>query len=190
MIGVFAIQGGFAAHLKTLEKLGVTGREVRRADQLADCDGLILPGGESTTMLKLIKAFDLKSALDQFVAAGRPVLGTCAGAILVSERVIHPEQESLGWVPATIERNAYGSQVDSFTENQSCPAWSLDEYHALFIRAPRFTQVGPETQVLTRLGEQITGVQYRNVTAITYHPELTDETRFHRAWLDHCVYST
>ncbi|CAM2008488.1 pyridoxal 5'-phosphate synthase glutaminase subunit PdxT [Acanthopleuribacter pedis] len=189
MIGVLAIQGGFAAHRKTLDRCGVASKEVRLAEALEDCDALILPGGESTTMLKLIQAFDLKPALDQFAASGKAVLGTCAGAILLSQRVTHPEQDSLGWLPADIERNAYGSQVDSFTESQSCPTWNLAEYHALFIRAPRFTNIQGETKVISRLGDQITGVQYRNLTAVTYHPELTDDTRFHRAWLDHCVYS-
>ncbi|CAM2067931.1 pyridoxal 5'-phosphate synthase glutaminase subunit PdxT [Sulfidibacter corallicola] len=188
MIGVLAIQGGFAAHINVLRRLGVPHREVRLPADLAGLQGLIIPGGESTTMLKLLQAFDMKQPLQEFAASGRPILGTCAGAILMAERVTHPEQESLGWIPVTIERNAYGSQRESFQTTQACEAWEMDAFPALFIRAPRFREPRSEVEVLTRLDDHITGVRYKHFTAITYHPELTEDDRFHQAWLTHQVH--
>ncbi|MCB1053091.1 MAG: pyridoxal 5'-phosphate synthase glutaminase subunit PdxT [Acidobacteria bacterium] len=186
MIGVLAVQGGFQAHLKTIQKLGVAAREVRLAEDLDACSALILPGGESTTMLKLLKAFNLMDPLRQFCLNGdNQVLATCAGAILLAQKVVHPEQESLGVLPVTIERNAYGCQRESFEAPISVPAWQLVDQPVYFIRAPKFLALGPGVEVISSYEGDITGVSYRNLTAVTYHPELAEDPGFHQAWLQH-----
>ena len=183
MIGVLALQGGFASHCRTLASLGVAAREIRKAEDLDLLDGLILPGGESTSMLKLLGAFDLFEPLNAFARSGRPVLGTCAGAILMSERVNFKNQRSLGWIPVSIRRNAYGTQRESFFTQVDCPLWNLSQVEAFFIRAPSFQKLGKGVEVLSRFNGDITGVVYQNLTAITYHPELSSDPRFHQAWL-------
>ena len=189
MIGILALQGGFQAHGRTLDALGLPWRLVRLPRDLEDVDALILPGGESTTMLKLLDAFALFAPLEAFAQTGKPVLGTCAGAILMSRRVLHPEQRSLGWLPATIERNFYGAQQHSFKANVAIPEWQLAEVPALFIRAPRFSALGEDVRVISRWEDDITGITWRQFTAVTYHPELTDETAFHQAWYQRFVES-
>jgi len=184
MIGVLALQGGFRAHGAVLEKLGVANREVRTARDLDGLTGLIMPGGESTTMLKLMEAYDLFEPLDAFGRSGRPVLGTCAGSILMARRVVGREQRSFGWLPADIERNAYGCQRESFEATFDCPLWGLRGVTALFIRAPRFVKLGEGVQVLSEWDGSATGVVYGNLTAVAYHPELSPDSRFHTAWLD------
>jgi len=183
VIGVLALQGGFSAHCHQLERLGRPYREVRRADELEGLSALILPGGESTTMLKLLKSEGLDQEIKRFCESGRPILATCAGAILLSDRVIHPDQDSLKLLPATIERNAYGCQRESFQTVIDAPAWELHAFPVYFIRAPRFTSIGPGVQTLVRVDDDIAGVTYRNLTAITFHPELADEVAFHQAWI-------
>lgn len=187
MIGVLALQGGFAAHSSCLRRLGIDHREVRLARDLEGLDGLILPGGESTTMLKLMAAYDLFQPLRAFGEAGKPVLGTCAGAILMCDHVRTNDQLSLGFIPAAIDRNAYGSQRESFSYDVDCPPWSLEAVPSLFIRAPRFAELGPEVAVLARFDDDIIGVTYRHYVAVTFHPELGNSTRFHQAWYERYV---
>ena len=182
MIGILALQGGFAAHGAVLDTLGIAHRLVKKADDLDVLDGLILPGGESTAMLKLMDAYDLFEPLAAFGETGKPVLGTYAGAILMSSRILGRDQRSFGWIPATIDRNAYGSQRESFSQTLDCPHWGLKDVPALFIRAPRFTAIEPQVEVFSRSQEDITGVVFRQFTAVTYHPELGGDTRFHQAW--------
>ncbi len=189
MIGILAVQGGFRAHRNTLDQLRVPNREVRLAKQLDDLHALILPGGESTTMLKLIEAFNLLQPLQDFAASGRPVLGTCAGAILMSGRVRYKNQPSLGWIPVEIDRNVYGSQRESFSDLIDIPAWKLARVPVMFIRAPRFTDPQEGVRVISKWGNDITGVSYKNFTAVTYHPELGGESRFHQTWLDRAMLS-
>lgn len=181
-IGVLALQGGFAAHQKTLDQLSLPNRQIRQATELSDLDALILPGGESTTMLKLMDHYELWQPLHTFAQTGKPILGTCAGAILMVEKVNFRDQRSLGWIPATISRNVYGSQKDSFLTTQELPAWQNQTISAYFIRAPRFDELGQGVEVLSRYKDDITGIVYKNFTAITYHPELSDDVSFHRAW--------
>ncbi len=183
MIGVLALQGGFLAHRHILGALGVETREVRLPQHLEGLSGLIMPGGESTAMLKLMDAYSLFEPLAAFGQSGRPVLGTCAGAILMARRVAGLGQRSFGWIPVEIERNAYGSQRESFQVKVDCPAWGLESVPVLFIRAPRFTELGPETTVLSEWEGSVTGVIHRQFTAVAYHPELGEDTRFHAAWL-------
>lgn len=185
MIGILALQGGFTAHQRMLDELGIPTRLVKLAKHLDGLDGLILPGGESTTMLKLIEAYDLFEPLINFGNSGKPVLGTCAGAILMCRDVYYKNQKSLGWLPAGIDRNFYGAQQESFQVEIDIPSWQLKNLPVLFIRAPRFRDADPEVGVLSTFGDDITGLTYKNFTAITYHPELSSSTAFHKAWYEH-----
>lgn len=183
-IGVLALQGGFQAHIDKLEQIGVETTEVRLPKHLGSCQGLILPGGESTTMLKLIYAYDLWDPLQEFSREKKPILGTCAGAILMAEKVNFKNQASFGWIPVSIDRNAYGSQVQSFKTTLDCPLWNLSNIPAFFIRAPKFTELGEGVSVLSESDEGVNGIEFQHFSAVTYHPELGDETRFHQAWLE------
>jgi 5'-phosphate synthase pdxT subunit len=167
MDGVLALQGGFEAHVRA--RPGA--RAVRSAEEIAPCDALVLPGGESSVHLRLIERFGLRPALDAFHASGRPIFATCAGLILAAKRVTNPEQESFGWIDIDVRRNGWGRQV------ASCEAVSDRGAPLLFIRAPRITRVGPGVLVLdTYRGEPVL-VRQGNVTAATFHPELVDYAR-------------
>jgi pyridoxal 5'-phosphate synthase pdxT subunit len=178
-IGVLALQGGFAAHGAVLRALGHQAIEVRDAAALAPAaglEGLVLPGGESTTMLRLIDRFELAPALESFVASGQPVLATCAGLILAARRVSRPEQRSFAWVDVAVARNAWGRQLDSFQAIADDGATPL-----VFIRAPRIVDVGPAAQVLATFAGEPVLVRQANVTAATFHPELTSDRCLHEA---------
>ncbi|HMG36385.1 MAG TPA: pyridoxal 5'-phosphate synthase glutaminase subunit PdxT [Blastocatellia bacterium] len=178
-VGVLAVQGDFAAHSALLSRIGIEPREIRRGDELAELSGLIIPGGESTTILKFLDEEGLAEPIRKFVQSGRPVLGTCAGAIILADEVVSPVQDSLELIDLTIERNAYGRQVDSFIgEAQTTIAGGPIE--AVFIRAPRIRRVGPEVEVLARLGNEPVLVRQANVFVATFHPELTSDTRVHQ----------
>lgn len=180
-IGVLALQGDYASHSRALEEIGVRVRMVRKAQELTGIDGLIIPGGESTTFLKLLAREGLFEPLQSF-AACRPTFGTCAGCILLAKHVSGPEQESLGVLDASVERNAYGRQIDSeiLTNETSLPGGPLE---MVFIRAPRISEVGAEVEVLaTRDGSPIL-VREKNLLAATFHPELSEDRRVHRYFL-------
>jgi 5'-phosphate synthase pdxT subunit len=181
-IGVLAIQGDYAAHAEALTEAGADPVDVRNPEELAGLDGLILPGGESTTMVKFLERRGLFESLKDF-AATRPVFGTCAGAILLAREVLHPPQRSLGLLDAVIERNAYGRQIDStiLTEPTTLPGGPLE---MVFIRAPRFTQVGPGIEVLGRREGFPVLVRQGNLLAATFHPELSRDRRVHRLFID------
>jgi pyridoxal 5'-phosphate synthase pdxT subunit len=171
IIGVLALQGDYESHARALEQVNAQPQMVRTATELAQVDGLIIPGGESTTFLKLLEREGLFAPLEKFVRT-RPTFGTCAGCILLAKRVTHPEQESLGVLDATVERNAYGRQIDSqiVTEATSLPGGPLE---MVFIRAPRLTDVGGGVDVLaTRDGFPVL-VRQNNILAATFHPELS-----------------
>ena len=185
MIGILALQGGVRAHERALDRLGLEHRRVTLPDHLDGCDGLILPGGETTTMLKLMAAYDLFEPLADYGRSGKPVLGTCAGAILMCAQIQAVEQVGFGWVPAVIRRNGYGSQRESFREPVDIPAWGISDLDVLYIRAPRFTEIDPAVTVLSERHGEVTGITYRRFTAVTYHPELIEDERFHRAWHAH-----
>jgi pyridoxal 5'-phosphate synthase pdxT subunit len=172
-VGVLALQGGFAAHAKVLARLGHTVVEVRTPEALRDLDGLVLPGGESTTQLKLIARAELEEPLRAFVASGRPVLATCAGLILAARCVSGPEQRSFGWLDVAVERNAFGRQLDSFE------AVTDAGLPALFIRAPRIREVGPRAEVIDRWKGEPIIVKQGNVVGASCHPELTESTVLH-----------
>ena len=172
MIGVLALQGGFAAHGNALREIGRDVREVRTPRDLDGIDGLVLPGGESTTMLKLLG--ELEPALDEFVRAGHPVLATCAGLILAAQTVTDPEQRSFGWIDVAVARNAWGRQVDSFSAADDAGA------PLVFIRAPRITARGGNVEVLATFEGEPILVREGNRYGATFHPELTADRSLHR----------
>ena len=176
-IGVLAIQGDYAAHAEALGDCGAEPVEIRNPDELEGLDGLILPGGESTTMLKFLERRNFFDSLKEF-AERRPIFGTCAGCILLAKEVRHPGQRSLGALDAVVERNAYGRQIDSsiLTAPTSLPG---DPLEMVFIRAPRIVQTGPDVEVLaTRDGFPVL-VRQGKLMAATFHPELSSDRRVH-----------
>ncbi|HEY2861255.1 MAG TPA: pyridoxal 5'-phosphate synthase glutaminase subunit PdxT [Terracidiphilus sp.] len=181
-IGVLAIQGDYAAHADALKEAGAEPVEVRNPEELASLDGLIIPGGESTTMLKFLERRQFFDALKEF-AQSRPTFGTCAGAILLAREVRHPAQKSLGALDAAVERNAYGRQIDSsiWTAPTSLPGEPLE---MVFIRAPRITEVGPEVEVLARRDGFPVLVRQGRLMAATFHPELSADRRVHRLFVE------
>ncbi len=189
-IGVLALQGDVREHLVALEALGVAALGVRRPAELDDCDGLVIPGGESTTMSKLARIFDLFEPLQQRIRAGMPTFGTCAGMILLADRLEDgtADQESLGGLDISVRRNAFGRQVDSF-EGHLDFAGLEDPVHAVFIRAPWVESVGPGVEVLARVatGEaagRIVAVRQGPVMATSFHPEVGTDLRIHRLFCD------
>jgi 5'-phosphate synthase pdxT subunit len=179
--GALALQGDFAAHLAALRRCGVDAVEVRRVAQLAGLQGLVLPGGESTALLKLMSDEPWFDALRAFHARGGVLLGTCAGAILLA-REVRPSQPSLGLLEATIERNAYGRQVDSF--EAEIEAEPEAPRAGVFIRAPRFVATGPSVRVLGRLAGAPVLVRQERVLAATFHPEIAGDDRLHRLFTE------
>jgi 5'-phosphate synthase pdxT subunit len=177
-VGVLAIQGDYAAHATALAESGADPCEVRKPDQLAALDGLILPGGESTTMLKFIERYGFFKTLQEFCSQ-KPVFGTCAGAILLAREVHNPAQRSLGLLDAVVERNAYGRQIDStiLTAETALPGGPLE---MVFIRAPRIVSTGAAVQVLARRDGSPVLVEQGKVMAATFHPELSTDRRVHQ----------
>ena len=187
IVGVLALQGDFAEHLQVLRRLGVEGREVRLPDQLAGLDGLIIPGGESTTIGKLAVEYGFIEPLRQF-GQQKPIWGTCAGAILLSKDV-HRDQPLLRLMDIHVARNAFGRQVESFEADLDVPALqTIDSrdspFHAVFIRAPLIESVNGNTKVLAQLEDgRIVAAQQGHLLATSFHPELTADNRFHRYFL-------
>ncbi len=180
-IGVLAIQGDYAAHAAALSETGAEPCEIRKPDQLSALDGLILPGGESTTMLKFLLKNGFLEALEEF-SRRKPVFGTCAGAILLAREVRNPSQRSLGVLDAVVERNAYGRQIDStiLTAETELPGGPLE---MVFIRAPRIVSIGSEIQILARRDGAPTLVRQGIVMAATFHPELSLDRRVHQLFV-------
>jgi pyridoxal 5'-phosphate synthase pdxT subunit len=182
-IGVLALQGDFEAHRRALERAGADAVEVRTEADLGSIDGLIIPGGESTTMLKLLREERLFEPLRQF-GAQKPIFGTCAGAILLAKHVLNPEQEALGLMDLTVERNAYGRQIDSRIVQLKLDGSSLE---AVFIRAPIIRRAGDETRVLITYMHDPVLVEQGKHMAATFHPELSIDNRIHRHFLQKVV---
>lgn len=181
-IGVLALQGDYAAHAAALEESGAVASEIRNADQLKDIDGLILPGGESTTMLKFLESRRLFDSLAEFCKT-KPVFGTCAGAILLAREVLNPPQRSLGLLDAIIERNAYGRQIDSMIleAETKLPGGPLE---MVFIRAPRIVEIGPQVEALAFRDGFPTLVRQSSLMAATFHPELSSNRRVHQLFVE------
>lgn len=182
VIGVLALQGAYDAHAKTLKALGAEPRLVRVPADLEELDGLVMPGGESTTMLKFLDRNGFFEVLKEFVHR-IPTFGTCAGAILMATRVENPAQRSLGALDITVERNAYGRQIDStiLSSNTILPGGPLE---MVFIRAPRISHTGPDVETLAMRNGDPTLVRSGHLMAATFHPELSNDHRVHQAFLD------
>jgi 5'-phosphate synthase pdxT subunit len=186
-VGVLALQGDFDAHRKALERAGAEAIEVRTAEELDSVDGLVIPGGESTTMLKLLNYMGLKQPLAEF-ARSRSVFGTCAGAILLARHVENPAQESFGVMDLTVERNAYGRQIDSRVatiepEGDFAARSGTGDLEAVFIRAPIIRRTGPGVKVLAEYeGDPVLVEEGKHLVA-TFHPELTQDSRVHKLFL-------
>ncbi len=179
-VGVLALQGAFAAHARALEALGHAPVLVRQPRHLEGVEGLVLPGGESTTQLGLLERLGLWAPLDALARAGAPVLCTCAGLILAARQVTGPAQRSFGWLDVDVARNAWGRQLDSFEASADASS-ALPDLPLVLIRAPRITRVGEGVAVLATLHGEPVLVRQGAVTAATFHPELTDRLDVHRA---------
>ncbi|HSC78590.1 MAG TPA: pyridoxal 5'-phosphate synthase glutaminase subunit PdxT [Candidatus Acidoferrales bacterium] len=181
-VGILALQGDFEAHAAVLSRLGVEWSYVKRPEELAAVDALIIPGGESTTFLKFLERDGFLEELRRIGALGKPIFGTCAGAILLAKEVTNPPQASLGLVDITVERNAYGRQVESAVR-RGRSLLDGSEMEMVFIRAPVIRRVGPGVRVLAECDGLPVAVEQGNVLVATFHPELTPNTSFHTHFL-------
>jgi len=184
-IGVLALQGAFVEHARILQQLDVEASLVRLPKELDGLDGLIIPGGESTTISRLMADFHLMQPLMDLAQAGIPILGTCAGMILLARDVGGNSVPSLGVMDIRVKRNAFGRQVDSFEADIDIPALGAPPFHAIFIRAPMVEKVGPEVEVMGRLPDgTVVAARQGKLVASAFHPELTSDLRFHRYFLE------
>lgn len=179
-VGVLAVQGDFAKHIEMLERCGVEAVEVRSPEQLADVDGLIIPGGESTTVGKLMDRYGIDKAIIKRVEEGMPLFGTCTGMIVMSREIEGSDQHRLGLLDVTVRRNAFGRQVDSFEADLNVPELDGEgPVRAVFIRAPFITEMRNNVKVLARVEDKIVFIREGNCLAAAFHPELTDDCRVH-----------
>ena len=185
-VGVLALQGAFREHVAAVASLGATAREVRQLKDIDGIDALIIPGGESTTMGKLLNEWNMLEPLRQRILDGMPVYGSCAGLILLCREIEDSDQPRLGVLDATVRRNAFGRQVDSFETDLSIPEIGADPIPAVFIRAPVITGMGAGVTVLAEVKGQAVAVRQNNILATSFHPELTPDTRMHSYFLSFC----
>jgi 5'-phosphate synthase pdxT subunit len=184
-IGVLALQGDFAEHIGIFQRLGIAAQEVRHPQELASLDGLVIPGGESTTVTRLISEFALLEPLRERAQNGFPIWGTCAGMIVLAQRASGLEWPTLDALAIAVRRNAFGRQVDSFETDLAVPALGQQAFHAIFIRAPIVEEVGDGVEVLAKLDNgNAVAVRQANALATAFHPELTEDDRFHRYFID------
>ena len=186
-VGVLALQGDFREHLNVLRGFGADAVPIRRARELSDIDGLVIPGGESSVMDKLARTFGLRDPLRDAIADGMPVYGTCAGLIMLSSSILDgiEGQESLGGIDIDVRRNAFGSQTDSFEVDLDVPSIGAPALHAVFIRAPVVERVGPDVTTLASLDDgRVVAVQQGNLLGTSFHPEMTQDHRFHGYFLE------
>ncbi len=188
MVGVLAVQGDVREHLRVLTALGASAHTVRRPEELADLDGLVIPGGESTTMDKLVRAFDLYEPLRERITSGLPVYGSCAGMIMLADRLVenHRGQQTLGGLDVTVRRNAFGRQVNSFEADLDVAGLVGGPLHAVFIRAPWVEEAGDDVEVLARAAGRIVAVRQGPLLATSFHPEVTGDTRVHELFVTMC----
>lgn len=187
-VGVLALQGDFREHLSVLRGLGADAVPVRRPAELDEVAGLVIPGGESTVMDKLARTFGLRDPLRARIAGGMPVYGTCAGLIMLADTVRDaiPGQETLGGLDVVVRRNAFGTQNESFETDLEIPELGDPPVHAVFIRAPVIEEVGPKARALATLADgRVVAVEQGPLLGTAFHPEVTDDHRFHRRFLDH-----
>ena len=187
-LGVIGLQGDYAAHGAMLERLGVAWRVVKKPGQLDAIDGLVMPGGESTTLIKLMDSSGLWQAIGAFAAAGKPIFGTCAGMILLAKDVSNPAQRSLGLIDIGVERNGYGRQIDSAeVEGTFRGADGERAMEMVFIRAPRITRLGAGVEVLAECRGDVVMARQGSLLVASFHPELTDDATAHRYFADMVV---
>ncbi|MCC3377594.1 pyridoxal 5'-phosphate synthase glutaminase subunit PdxT [Cohnella sp. REN36] len=182
-IGVLALQGAVAEHIRSIELAGGEGVAIKRVEELAEIGGLIIPGGESTTIGKLMRKYGFIEAIREFAASGKAVFGTCAGLIVLAERLESGEEPHLGLMDMTVARNAFGRQRESFETDLDVKGIETP-LRAVFIRAPLITQVGDQVDVLSFYKDEIVTARQGNLLASSYHPELTDDYRLHGLFLD------
>jgi 5'-phosphate synthase pdxT subunit len=184
-IGVLALQGAFAEHIAILKTLGVDTAEVRLPEELDDIDGLIIPGGESTTITKLMLNYELADKIKKLASDGMPMMGTCAGMIMLALKVDKNTSLPTGVMNIAVKRNAFGRQVDSFEIDLDIPAIGDKPYHAIFIRAPKIDSAGPNVEIISKLPDgTIVAAKEGNLMVLAFHPELTDDKRLHEYFLD------
>ncbi|WP_089155727.1 pyridoxal 5'-phosphate synthase glutaminase subunit PdxT [Micromonospora sp. NBS 11-29] len=191
VIGVLALQGDVREHVAALAGAGTDARPVRRPVELDAVDGLVVPGGESTTISKLVDIFEMRDPIDKRIAGGMPVYGSCAGMIMLATEVLdgRPDQRGFAGIEMTVRRNAFGRQIDSFEAPVVLAGVDGGPFHAVFIRAPWVERVGPEAEVLGRVtdgpaADRIVAVRQGNLLATSFHPELTGDLRLHRHFVD------
>ena len=185
-IGVLALQGAVAEHLNKLAQIGVQGRKIRNQNELDQIDGLIIPGGESTAIGKLLDDFALTKPLSKQISDGMPVWGTCAGMILLAKKIHGQEKTYLNAMDIAVRRNAYGSQLESFTTMQTIAQVADKKLPLVFIRAPYIDSVGKNVAVLSKVDNNIVAARQHNMLATSFHPELTEDTSFHQYFLSMC----
>jgi len=186
VVGVLALQGAFREHIKSIEANGGIAFELRWPEQLDRADGLIIPGGESTTINKLLNRYQFKPSLDAFYGIGKPIFGTCAGMILLARQVVN-EQFGLNYIDLAVQRNAYGRQIESFEQYIELDLdhnMGHDPFKAIFIRAPRIIEVGPEVKILAKINNNVIMAQEKNILVSAFHPELGTDNRVHNYFLD------
>jgi len=183
-IGVIAMQGAFREHEQTLARLGVETLRIRRPEQLSLVDGVIIPGGESTTIGKLLGDFNLMEPLREKILKGLPVFGTCAGMILLAKEIENSNQPRIGTMDIKVARNAFGRQVDSFEIDLVIPEVGQEPVRAVFIRAPYILEVNPNVQILAKVEDKIVMARQENMLVSAFHPELTDDLRIHRYFIE------
>ncbi|WP_165175360.1 pyridoxal 5'-phosphate synthase glutaminase subunit PdxT [Desulfovibrio sp. ZJ369] len=186
LVGVLALQGAFREHAAAVARLGAEAREVRQLKDMSGIDAMIIPGGESTTIGKLLVEWGMLDPLRERIEKGMPVYGSCAGLILLCREIENSNQPRLGVLDATVRRNAFGRQVDSFETDLEMPELGLPPFPAVFIRAPVLTGVGSRVRVLANVKGQAVAVRQDNVLATSFHPELTPDVRLHRYFLEMC----
>ena len=183
-IGVLAMQGAFREHQQTLNKLGVEAIKLRRVEELSEVSGVIIPGGESTTIGKLLTDFNLLEPLREKILKGLPVFGTCAGMILLAKEIENSDQPRLGTMDIKVARNAFGRQVDSFEVDLNIPEIGEEPIRAVFIRAPYILEVKPKVKVLAEVEGKIVMARQDNMLVSAFHPELTDDLRIHQYFIE------
>jgi pyridoxal 5'-phosphate synthase pdxT subunit len=183
-VGVLALQGDFREHRVVLERLGAVTSEVRRADAVDELDGLVIPGGESTTIGKLMRAYGFVDSIRAFAAAGGPVYGSCAGLIAVARSIVEGDQPLLGLMDIAARRNAFGRQIRSFETDLDAPALGAAPLKAIFIRAPWIESAGPGVEILASVDGHGVAAREGRILVTAFHPELTDDTRVHEQFLD------
>ena len=185
LIGVLAIQGDFIEHINILQTLGVECREIRLPEQLSDVAGLIIPGGESTTLSRLLTRYDLRQPIKKLATDGKPLWGTCAGMIMMASEITENDPVPLEIMDIGVQRNAFGRQIDSFEQELEITGFDETPYHAIFIRAPVIKRVGSGVSIMASLQDgRPVAVQQANLMATSFHPELTKDSRFHTHFLN------